>query len=204
MNVNTNIFFPSNYSKIGHRKWDHICWLHSDNKGKIYVNAELSSVFELTSGAFDFMDGYRDTTFDMMLGQEPDSWIGDFNPKQTLRGRISEFNVWNSKISFNMVSEMAKCKTRHQGNIAKWEIGNLVFYNTSAQSMQYEDFCAPSEKLFLVSDKMLLSEAIDYCKIHDAHLYAPSSEEKNEQLGAMLAKKYNSCVIPNIGHTEGK
>ena len=54
------------FSKISHRKWDHICWVHSDNKGKFYVNAELSSQIELTHDAFYFMDEYRNETFDMM------------------------------------------------------------------------------------------------------------------------------------------
>jgi len=61
----------------------------------------------------------------MMLGQEPDSWEGDFNPKQTLRGRVSEFNVWDSEISMEMVGEMAKCKTKHQGKYCQmggWQL----------------------------------------------------------------------------------
>ncbi|XP_023335729.1 uncharacterized protein LOC111706994 isoform X2 [Eurytemora carolleeae] len=190
-------------SKLGQRRWDHICLVYSENKGKIYVNGELSSEFGLPSQAFDFVKEFKSETFEMMLGQEPDSWEGDFNPKQTLRGRVSEFNVWDSEISMEMVGEMAKCKTKHQGNIAKWEVGNCDFINTTPQNIKLEEFCAPFEKLFMVTEKMLFHEAITFCKIHDGYLYSPSSEEKNQQFLSMLKEKNDECVIPNIGHTEG-
>jgi len=157
----------------------------------------------LPSQAFDFVKEFKSETFEMMLGQEPDSWEGDFNPKQTLRGRVSEFNVWDSEISMEMVGEMAKCKTKHQGNIAKWEVGNCDFINTTPQNIKLEEFCAPFEKLFMVTEKMLFHEAITFCKIHDGYLYSPSLEEKNQQFLSMLKEKNDECVIPNIGHTEG-
>jgi len=69
--------------------------------------------------------------------------------------------------------------------------------------MKLEEFCAPFEKLFMVTEKMLFHEAITFCKIHDGYLYSPSSEEKNQQFLSMLKEKNDECVIPNIGHTEG-
>ena len=192
------------FSKISHRKWDHICWVHSDNKGKFYVNAELSSQIELTHDAFYFMNEYRNETFDMMLGQEPDSWIGDFNPKQSLRGRISEFNVWDSVISMEMITEMAKCKIDHKGNIASWELEYVDFFNIEPMNMEYDDFCAPSGKLLMISEKMFFADAIDFCKIHGGFLYAPESKEENEKLLELLKNKYEECREPNLGHTEGK
>ena len=55
----------------------------------------------------------------MMMRQEPDSWIGDFNPTQTLRGQVSEFNMWDFEMSLNMIAEIAKCKIKHREHIAK-------------------------------------------------------------------------------------
>lgn len=150
------------------------------------------------------MDEYRNETFDMMLGQEPDSWIGDFNPKQSLRGRISEFNVWDSVISMEMITEMAKCKIDHKGNIASWELEYVDFFNIEPMNMEYDDFCAPSGKLLMISEKMFFADAIDFCKIHGGFLYAPKSKEENEKLLELLKNKYEECREPNLGHTEGK
>ena len=149
------------------------------------------------------MNGYQDETFDMLLGQEPDTWVGDFNPKQTLRGRISEYNVWDYELSMEMLTEMAACQTTYKGNIAKWELDYVDFYNISPQEMKYKEFCAPSEKLLVMSDRMLLSEAIEFCKIHGGFLYAPDSAETNKKLLGLLNKKYQTCREPNLGHTEG-
>ena len=203
-----NLFSPIdcliNFSKISHRKWDHICWIHSGRNGKFYVNAELSSEIELPGKAFDYLKDYKDETFDMMLGQEPDSWVGDFNPKQTLRGRISEFNVWDYQISMDMLAEMAQCKQGHKGNIAKWGTDYVDFYNVEAQDVDYAEFCTLPYKLMMISEKMLLSEAVGYCKIHGGYLHAPDTKEKNGKLLEMLRKKYDECRVPNLGHTDGE
>ena len=97
---------------------DHICWLHIGIKGHIFVNGELLSIVNMSHRPFDFVKEFRNETFDMMMRQEPDSWIGDFNPTQTLRGQVSEFNMWDFEMLLNMIAEIVKCKIKQSGHIA--------------------------------------------------------------------------------------
>ena len=46
---------------------------------------------------------------------------GDFNPRQSWSGLISQFNVWNWALEDYFIENAAECRSDLLGNIIKWK-----------------------------------------------------------------------------------
>lgn len=59
----------------------------------------------------------------LVLGQEQDSVGGDFDKKQSLKGMLSNVNVWDRVLSATHIKDMSRSCLRdewNEGNVYKW------------------------------------------------------------------------------------
>ncbi|XP_061080026.1 C-reactive protein-like [Conger conger] len=58
----------------------------------------------------------------VLLGQDPDRFLGDFDAKQSFVGEISDFNMWDYVLSENQIKALYSCGGHvPKGNIFDWE-----------------------------------------------------------------------------------
>ncbi|XP_073349815.1 C-reactive protein-like [Pagrus major] len=57
----------------------------------------------------------------VLLGQDPDSFLGDFEAKQSFVGKIFDVNMWDSVLSDSTIKDMVSGKRVPRGNIFDWE-----------------------------------------------------------------------------------
>ena len=74
----------------------------------------------------------------IVLGQEQDSYKGDFDADQSLQGNLTSVNMWDRILTEQEISELAKsCGTKGEGNVVKWSDlkdkgeGDVKLINTS-------------------------------------------------------------------------
>ena len=105
-------------------KWHHICatWRNRDGQWKSYKDGVLAS-----SGT-GFKTGYTIKPYgSLMLGQEQDSLGGRFDRLQSLKGMLTNVNVWSSVLPESSISEMSKCCRAGSGDVYKWsDFGHAI------------------------------------------------------------------------------
>ncbi|KAJ8374094.1 hypothetical protein SKAU_G00046740 [Synaphobranchus kaupii] len=59
----------------------------------------------------------------VILGQDPDHHVGDFDAAQSFVGEISDVNMWDYVLPESQIKALQSCGTRHvpKGNIFDWE-----------------------------------------------------------------------------------
>ena len=57
----------------------------------------------------------------VLLGQDPDNFVGDFDVKQSFVGEINDVNMWDSVLSDSTIKDMFSGKRVPRGNIFDWE-----------------------------------------------------------------------------------
>lgn len=175
-----------------HREWIHICWLNNGTTSKAFINGNLSSEQTSTS-PFTSIAINKTAEYSMIIGQEPDSLKGDFDPNQSMRGKMSEFNIWNYTLSSDTITEMSKCKSVLKGNIVTWEKEYITFHGINPVLTSVDEFCAPFNKLIFVPDSMNYNDAENYCRIHKGYIFTPFSRSKNNWLVEMTHKSKSRC-----------
>ena len=68
------------------------------------------------------------------LGQDQDSLGGDFNPRQSWSGLITQFNIWNWALEDYFIENAAECRSDLLGNVMTWKadhyfLGKVSFTN---------------------------------------------------------------------------
>lgn len=87
----------------------------------------------VTGAANVFMDGKKSLTKlykkghtirqggKVILGQDPDSYLGDFDAKQSYVGEIYDVNMWDSVLSDSTIQDAYAGKRVPRGNVFDWE-----------------------------------------------------------------------------------
>ena len=97
--------------------WHHVCttWESSNGFWKVYKDGR-----EEARGS-RLKSGYKTKTNGILIvGQEQDSFGGDFDPNQHLLGELTGLNIWNRVLSPSKILEMSKSCHVGQGNVKKW------------------------------------------------------------------------------------
>ncbi|XP_028456244.1 pentraxin fusion protein-like [Perca flavescens] len=115
------------------------------------LQTHLCVTWDSSSGAAAlFMDGRKSLTKiykkghtvqpggKVIIGQDPDNYLGSFDAKQSFVGEIGDINMWDSVLSDRMIQDMFSGKTVPTGNVFDWEtieqdkqtINNSVYYDT--------------------------------------------------------------------------
>ncbi|XP_049926157.1 pentraxin fusion protein-like [Epinephelus moara] len=98
----------------------------------------LCATWDSSSGAATlFMDGRKSLTKiykkghairpggKVIIGQDPDNYLGDFDIKQSFVGEISDVNMWDSVLSESTIKDMYSGKRVPRGNVFDWETTQL-------------------------------------------------------------------------------
>ncbi|XP_074511897.1 C-reactive protein-like [Sebastes fasciatus] len=98
------------------------------------LQTHLCVTWESSSGAAAlFMDGRKSLTKiykkghtvrpggKVIIGQDPDVYLGDFDAKQSFVGEINDVNLWDSVLSDSTIQDMFSGKRVPRGNVFDWE-----------------------------------------------------------------------------------
>lgn len=102
------------------------------------LQTHLCVTWDSSSGAAAlFMDGRKSLTKiykkghairsggKVILGQDPDNYVGDFDANQSFVGEICDVNMWDSVLSDGTIQDLFSGKRVQRGNIFDWETTEL-------------------------------------------------------------------------------
>nr|XP_046272036.1 pentraxin fusion protein-like [Scatophagus argus] len=102
------------------------------------LQTHLCFTWDSGSGAATlFMDGKKSLTKiyrtghtirpggKVLLGQDPDNYLGDFDAKQSFVGEIYDVNMWDSVLSDSNIQNLFSGKRVPRGNVFDWETTQL-------------------------------------------------------------------------------
>ena len=182
---------------MGHRAWNHICWLYRENKSVVLVNGKPEYRMDSISPFHYVLKGFNGEQFTMILGQEPDAFNGGFDKTQALRGKISEFNIWNYTLPDETIQNIASCKEFSKGNILSWEKRHLTVFGTEFLDIEQSQFCQPVVHQVPVTKRLTQDEAELYCNVHGGSVYTPTSKENNANLLSLFNNSFKECIDSN-------
>lgn len=61
----------------------------------------------------------------VILGQDPDSFLGNFNINQSFVGEINDVNMWDTVLSYTTIQDLYVGKRVPKGNVFDWESTEL-------------------------------------------------------------------------------
>ena len=115
-----NYLYSQTSVSVHNGVWQHFCvsWQRNSGSWKFYKNGDLKEQ------GTNFKTGYQITQGGtLVLGQEQDSVGGDFDAPQSLKGMLSNVNVWDRVLSPTQIEEMSKSCLLDEwnaGNVYKW------------------------------------------------------------------------------------
>ncbi|KAJ8344728.1 hypothetical protein SKAU_G00289210 [Synaphobranchus kaupii] len=134
------------------RKLDGRCAFHMGIAGVIFdisplntFKTKLCVTWESTTGLSAFwVDGKRSIrkvfkpghmiqpNGTILLGQDPDSYVRNFEADQSFVGEISDVNMWDYVLPERTIKVLHSCGTRHvpKGNIFDWETDEYQIHGT--------------------------------------------------------------------------
>ncbi len=184
------------FSDLPHRKWIHICWLSNDGTNEVWVDGIFKTKYQMSSHFAELLKlGQTNTNYSLIIGQEPDALNSDFDPHQTLRGRISEFNVWNFPINKDTLLALSNCSVVQKGNIARWNDTHMTIHGSNMKTIEYETLCEPFKKQIVIKQRMAYNSSRDYCSKLGGHLHTPVSEKDNDQMLQLLGNNSKDCKM---------
>ncbi|XP_041672000.1 serum amyloid P-component-like [Cheilinus undulatus] len=115
-------------------KWNSVCWTWDSNSGlnTLWVNGKRSGRKIL--GAKASITGVPS----IILGQEQDSYGGDFVQAQSFVGDITDVHLWNSTISPCEIKFYMKGRAFTPGNLLNWK--NLHYSIAGSVYEEQSDF----------------------------------------------------------------
>ena len=128
-----------------------------------------------------------------LVGQEPDTLRGSFDHLQAFRGRISGLNIYNYTLTDEEIGSMANCGEHISGNVIKWDKNDWIFYNTSPNTIDASSFCLKTKHIFHFPVPVSLTEAFNFCNVHNGSLFVPENELENEKLVQLVKPSLPKC-----------
>jgi hypothetical protein len=173
------------------RKWNHVCWrADSNGENHFFINGEVRKTFY---NPLVVIPSNQKKKSAFLVGQEPDTLRGSFNHLQAFRGRISGLNIYNYTLTDEEIRSMANCSKLISGNVIKWGKNDWIFNNTSPNMIDSSDFCLKTKHVILFPVPVYLTEAFNFCIVHNGSLYVPENEIENEKLLKLVKPTLNKC-----------
>ena len=139
------------------------------------------------------LNAFNGDQFTMILGQEPDDFNGAFDKRQSLRGKLSELNIWNYTLPDNTIQKIANCNEQYKGNILSWEKRYLTVFGTTFIDIEESQFCQPIVYQVPVIKRLSQDEAEMYCSVHGGSVYTPTSIQSNADLLKLMNNSIQEC-----------
>ncbi|KAK9534540.1 hypothetical protein VZT92_006980 [Zoarces viviparus] len=64
----------------------------------------------------------------VIIGQDPDNYVGDFDANQSLVGEIGDISMWDSVLSQSDIQDLFSGKRVARGNVFDWETAQLKIH----------------------------------------------------------------------------
>ncbi|XP_071321084.1 C-reactive protein-like isoform X2 [Trachinotus anak] len=99
----------------------HLCvtWDSSSGAAALFMNGR-KSLTKIYKKGHSVNSGGK-----VLIGQDPDSYLGDFDAKQSFVGEMSDINMWDSVLSDRTIQDMYSGKRVPKGNVFEWETTEL-------------------------------------------------------------------------------
>ena len=191
--------YSVNIENYRHRTWNHFCWKYSTimKDNKFYYNGVFIGSVSMTEALpIPIADDSKVTS--IVLGQDPDVFNGEFSATQLLNGEISELNFWDTILSDEKISAIAKCQSVEKGNVISWE--EKFVTNHGAEIIEIFDsdtFCVEEETFIVFPKRQPISIAKDLCTSHGGQLITPSSLQENDKMIDILKQHEEICMEEN-------
>ena len=88
---------------------------------------------------------------------------------------------------------MANCGKQISGNVIKWHKNDWIFKNTSPNTIDTSSFCLETKHIFHFPVPVSLTEAFNFCNVHNGSLYVPENEIENEILVQIVKPTLTKC-----------
>uniref|UniRef100_A0A3B5MTB1 Pentraxin family member n=1 Tax=Xiphophorus couchianus TaxID=32473 RepID=A0A3B5MTB1_9TELE len=100
----------------------HLCftWDSSSGAAAVFMNGRKSQTKIYRKG-HTIRPGGR-----VILGQDPDSFLGEFDAKQSFVGEISDVTMWDSVLSDHAIQSLFNGRRVEKGNVFDWETVELI------------------------------------------------------------------------------
>ena len=186
--------------KFQHRAWNHICWSLDTKTGNniIYNNGQIVSQAIVETTRTPIPGSPKHTKQFLILGQEPDKFLGGFDENQLLVGKLSRFNWWSKVLNSSTVDKMANCNLNIEGNVVAWKKesfktnGGLRVYDLNPN-----EFCDISPRLFFFSGRRSRISAENLCGAHGGWVVTPKSAKENENILKIYSENEQECGTEN-------
>ncbi|MEQ2285862.1 hypothetical protein AMECASPLE_036248 [Ameca splendens] len=101
---------------------NHLCftWDSSTGAAALFMNGR-KSVTKIYRKGHTIQPGGQ-----VLIGQDPDNYLGGFDAKQSFVGEISDVNLWDSVLSDTEVQNQFHQRTTQKGNVIDWETVDLT------------------------------------------------------------------------------
>lgn len=99
----------------------HLCftWDSASGAAAVFVDGK-KSVTKIYKKGHGIREGGK-----VILGQDPDSFLGDFDAKQSFVGEVSDVNLWDYVLPDSTIQDMASDRRVPRGNVFDWETTQL-------------------------------------------------------------------------------
>ena len=179
-----------------HREWNHLCVIFSSvhKRVRFFHNGEL--VQTIHNDNFEEMwYGQQINESSFIVGQEPDTVNGGFNPVQLFNGEIANLNIWDKPIDEMDVRSMAECRLNLKGNLIAWEKEKFTINKAKVQNVnQIDTFCNTERKVIVFTERYPFKKAEKFCGVHGGSLITPSSDNDVKRLIKILEMHRASCL----------
>ncbi|XP_008302195.1 pentraxin fusion protein-like [Stegastes partitus] len=100
----------------------HLCvtWDSSSGAAALFMNGR-KSLTKIYKKGHTVCKGGR-----VLVGQDPDSYLGAFDPKQSFIGEIGDINMWDSVLSDSTIQDLVSGKEVPRGNVFDWQTTQLT------------------------------------------------------------------------------
>ena len=193
------IRIPFKVDNYRHRTWNHICWSYSSiqKMTKLYHNGKLIASESINDAPIILSNNEFKVT-SIVLGQEPDSFNGQFSNTQLFNGELSEMNIWDTIVKDDEILSFGNCQKSMNGNILTWEEQWLKNHNAEINEISDTSNFCKVEKLYLIYPKrMSINMARSFCNAHGGNLAAPASFDENKKVMDIIIKHKDVCDDAN-------
>ena len=189
-----------------HRQWNHVCFTYSFSRktGKLYYNGD--DVEQVSAGNYTKLkNGKSVFRSSFEIGQEPDIFLGGYDPAQLFNGELSELNMWSKVLTDEEISAIANCSALSHGDVIFSSKENFTINGATSYELQNSSsLCKRKKTLVIFPEKTSYDGAKSICDIHGGKLVTPFSRDEEEELVGILEEHNESCLETSSNIQQGK
>ncbi|XP_068250178.1 uncharacterized protein [Palaemon carinicauda] len=168
-------------SNLATNKWYHYCQVRDmeNGEGRVYLDGQLI-IQERTN--FESKLEKRE----VFIGQD------EYQPRNSLSGKLSQVNVWGQAISPDLISQLANCKVNQEGDVVNWS-SVWELSNVEDEDVPTEDLCRSVShgRVTVLLPLLKFREAVRVCKGIKGVIGIPGNTEALRQELAFFKNNEN-------------